>query len=94
MAEFLKAALSMDFMRYALLTGVLASVACGVVGTYVVVRRISYIAGAISHIVLGGLGAAFYLQKAHGWEWCRPQYGAVVSALGAALLIGFVSLRA
>jgi len=94
MAEFLTAALSMDFMRYALLTGVLASVACGVVGTYVVVRRISYIAGAISHIVLGGLGAAMYLQKVHGWAWCRPQYGAVVSALGSALIIGFVSLRA
>ena len=40
-----------------LAVGLLASVACGIVGSYVVARRISYLAGSVSHSVLGGLGA-------------------------------------
>ena len=44
-------------LQHALLAGIIASVACGVVGSYVVARRITYIAGAISHSVLGGIGA-------------------------------------
>ena len=75
-------------MQYALLAGVLASVACGVIGTYIVVRRITYIAGGIAHCVLGGLGAAVYLQKVHGWTWLHPLFGAVAAALAAALIIG------
>ncbi len=82
------------FLQNALLTGLLASIACGVIGTYVVVRRISYIAGGISHTVLGGIGAALYVQKVYHWEAVSPIYGAVVMALIAAITIGIVSLRA
>jgi zinc transport system permease protein len=94
MSEFLDAVANYRFMQYALATGLLASVACGVVGTYVTMRRIGYIAGGISHCVLGGLGAANYLNKVHGWTWLQPVYGAVFAALLAAFIIGFVSLRA
>jgi len=82
------------FLQHALLAGLLASVACGVVGTYVVARRIAYIAGAVSHCVLGGIGAAAWLRATQGWEWLRPLHGALVAAVAAALAIGFVSLRA
>lgn len=82
------------FLRYALFVGLLASVAFGVIGSYVVVRRISYIAGAISHCVLGGIGVGLYLQKGVGWAWVDPLYGALVAALGAALIIGLVSVYA
>lgn len=81
-------------MRYALLAGLLSSVAMGIVGTYVVTRRISSIAGAISHSVLGGIGAALYAQVVLGWKWCDPMYGAVAAALASALVIGLVSLYA
>jgi zinc transport system permease protein len=91
--EFFDALLRYDFLQHALLAGILAGVACGVVGTYVVVRRISFIAGAIAHCVLGGLGAARYLQVVRGWDWLDPLHGAVVAALLAALVIGVVSLR-
>ena len=94
MSDFLDAVLHYSFMQYALAAGLLASVACGVVGTYVVVRRITYIAGGISHCVLGGMGAALYFQKVYGWEAFSPIYGAVAAALAAALIIGLVSLRA
>jgi zinc transport system permease protein len=92
-SEFLEALQTIPIVQRALLTGLLASIACGVVGTYVVVRRISYLAGGIAHCVLGGLGAAIYLRKVHGWEWMEPLYGAVAAALLAALVIGVVSLR-
>ncbi len=94
MAEFLEALRQpeMAFLRYASIAGVLASVPFGIIGTYVVARRITYIAGAIAHCVLGGIGAALYFQQKLGWDWCQPMYGAVASALLAAVVIGLVSL--
>jgi len=96
MAELLEALRSADipFMRYAFCVGLLASVAFGVVGTYVVARRITYIAGAIAHSVLGGIGVALYVQQIHGIPWISPMAGAVTAALLAALVIGLVSTYA
>lgn len=93
MSEFFEALRTMDFMQHALLTGVLASVACGVVGTYVVVRRITYLAGGIAHCVLGGMGAAMYFRKVHHQVWLSPLHGAIVAALAAAVIIAIISLR-
>jgi len=93
-SDFLEAVARHTFLQYALAAGALASVACGVVGTYVVVRRITYIAGAVSHCVLGGIGAAVYLRQVHGWSAATPLAGAVVAALAAALVIGLVTVRA
>jgi len=90
--EFLAAVAEYSFLRNALLAGVLAGVACGVVGSYVVVRRITYIAGAIAHCVLGGLGVARYLQIVYGWP-VQPMLGAVVAAVAAAVTIGLVTLH-
>ena len=96
MSDFFEAILSPDVpvIRYALIAGLLSSVALGIIGTYVITRRISYIAGAISHSVLGGIGAALYLQVVWHCRWCDPMYGAVVAALASAGLIGGVSLQA
>ena len=96
MTDFIAAVLhpEVPFLRLALVVGLLASIAFGVIGSYVVARRISYLAGAIAHSVLGGIGCALYLQKAKGYLWIEPVYGAVAAALFAALLIGLVSLHA
>ena len=94
MTDFFHAALQYTFMQYALLTGLLASVACGIVGTYVVARRISYIAGGIAHSVLGGLGIAYYFHQVYHLSWLQPMYGAIAAALVAAWIIGYVSLKA
>ena len=88
--EFLHAVASHAFMRNAVIAGVLASVACGVIGTYVVTRRITLIAGSLAHAVLGGMGAAYYLRAVHGWNWLHPLHGAVVAALLGAVIISFV----
>jgi len=96
MAEFWAVLWNPDiaFLRLALAVGLMASIAFGVIGSYVVARRISYLAGAIAHSVLGGIGAALYLQKARGVVWLEPIYGALVAALLAALIIGLVSMYA
>ncbi|OOY44570.1 hypothetical protein BOV91_00970, partial [Solemya velum gill symbiont] len=55
--NFIDALFQYDFLQRALIAGVLAAIGCGLVGTYVVVRRISFVAGGIAHAVLGGMGA-------------------------------------
>lgn len=86
MESFFQAVLHQPFLQHALLGGVLASIACGLVGTYVVVRRIGYMAGGIAHAVLGGMGIAYFLGKS-------PLSGAIVAALFTAIIIGWVSLH-
>lgn len=94
MMEFLAALRTHTFLQYALLAGVLASVSCGMMGAYVVTRRITYIAGSISHCVLAGLGAARFFSVAYGWTFFTPELGALAAALIAAAIIGLVSLYA
>ena len=80
------------FLRYTLVVGLLASLSFGVMGSYVVVHRISAIAGAIAHCVLAGIGFALYAQRALGWSWLDPMLGAVAAALLSAWILGLVSL--
>ena len=96
MAHFFNALGNPDiiFLRYALLVGLLGSIAFGIIGTYVVTRRISYIAGAIAHSALGGIGAGLYIQIKIGVQWFSPVLGAVLSSLAAGIIIGVVSLYA
>ncbi|MEK7775577.1 MAG: metal ABC transporter permease [Candidatus Zixiibacteriota bacterium] len=94
MTDFLQAVFTYSFLQFALLGGVLASIACGVVGTWVVARRITYIAGGIAHTVLGGLGLAHWIRVTWDVSWLHPVYGAVVAAIVSAIIIGFVSLKA
>jgi zinc transport system permease protein len=86
MDAFLDALMTQTFLQNAFLGSLLASLACGVIGSYVVVRKIGYLAGGIAHAVLGGMGAAYFLGKS-------PVGGAVIAALVAALIIGWVSLH-
>lgn len=79
--------LDFDFMRHALAAGLLASLACGVIGSLVVVNRLVFLAGGVAHAAYGGVGLAFAL----GWPVLPCAVGfSVLSALGMA----GVSLRA
>ncbi len=78
----------MFFLRCALLIGLFSSVALGIIGTTVVTRRISSIAGAIAHASLGGVGIAFFLQRILHWSWCSPTICAVIASVISALLVG------
>jgi len=83
------------FLLTGLLAGLLASLACGVIGPYVITRRIVFLTGAIAHMSVGGLGAAIWLRTLFPAEldWLRPMHGAVAASLLAALLIGLVHQR-
>ena len=86
METFYSALIEYTFLQSALIAGLLASIGCGVVGTYVVVKRIAFIAGGVAHSVLGGMGAALY----YGFD---PLSGALAAAIFSALLIGSVRLH-
>jgi len=78
--------LSNEFLRHALFAGLLASVACGLVGSLVVVRRLSYLAGGIAHSCYGGVGLGYFF----GFS---PILGATGFALLSALGIGWADRR-
>lgn len=52
--------LQYSFFINALLGGLFASIACGIIGTYIVIKRLVFISGGITHASLGGLGIGFY----------------------------------
>ncbi len=85
--------LTYSFLRNALFAAVLASVACGIIGSFVVVRRTTYVGGAIAHSVLGGMGAARYFQKVHDIQWLTPLTGATIAAVAAAVITALVTFH-
>jgi zinc transport system permease protein len=85
-SESFAALVPYDFLRNALMAAILAGIGCGVVGAFVVVKRIGYLTGGIAHTVLGGMGIAYF-------AGADPRLGALVAAIIAALVIGWISLR-
>lgn len=80
-------ALQFDFMRHALVAGLLASVLCGIMGTLVVVNRIVFLSGGIAHAAYGGIGLAFFF----GWPYLAGTLG---FSLAAALTMAAITLKA
>lgn len=76
--------LSYDFFQNALISTILIGISCGLVGTYIVARRMVFISGGVTHASFGGLGLAYYLGIA-------PMAGATVFSILAALGILFLS---
>ena len=79
-------ALQYGFMQNALLAGILVSIACGVIGTYVVIKRVVFISGGIAHAAYGGIGLGYYLG-------IHPTLGAVIFSLLAAFGMGAVQRK-
>ncbi len=84
--EFLAALLEHEFMQLAAAACLLASIGCGIMGAFVVVKRIGALAGGIAHAVLAGMGIAYFFGAS-------PMPGAVTAALVSAVLIGLIKLR-
>lgn len=79
--------LHFEFMRNALLASILSSVACGIIGSYVVVRKIGSISGGIAHTAFGGIGLGYYLGV-------NPLIGVIPFSLLAAIGIGLLTRKA
>lgn len=77
---------SYAFFRNALGGSLLASIACGFIGTYIVSRRLVFISGGITHASFGGLGAGFYFG-------INPILSAMVFSVLSAFGIQWMSTR-
>jgi zinc transport system permease protein len=75
-----------EFMRNAVLAGVLVSLAVGLVGTFVVLNRIVFLSGGIAHATYGGVGLGYYLGVS-------PVLGAFGFGMLAAAVLGAVHRR-
>ena len=92
MISFLEALRTNPLLLSAVLAGLAASVVSGIIGSYVVVKRIAFICGSISHSVLSGIGFCLWLERAKGIEWVTPLQGALVAGILSALIIGWIHL--
>jgi zinc transport system permease protein len=80
--EFFEA-LQFGFLRNAVLAGILVSIACGIIGTFVVINRMVFISGGIAHAAYGGIGLGYFF----GFN---PVLGAVLFSMVSALVMGSV----
>jgi zinc transport system permease protein len=76
--------LQYDFFQNAIIIGILSGITCGIIGTFVVVKKISFISGSIAHASFGGIGIAYFFGS-------NPIFGAIVFSLLSALGIGIIS---
>lgn len=86
MNEFFTALTEYTFLQNAILACFLASIGCGVIGSYIVVKKISFLTGGIAHSVLAGMGMAYFYNAS-------PMWGAIIAALVSSILIGMINLR-
>jgi len=75
-----------EFLRNAIAATVLVNIVCGIVGTYVVIKKIVFISGGISHAAFGGIGLGYFLGV-------NPIITAVPFSLLSALAVGLISKR-
>lgn len=92
MMSFWEALLTNPMLLSAIIAGLAASIVSGIIGAYVVVKRIVFISGSISHSVLAGIGFSLWLERSKGINWISPLYGALVAGIISALIIGWIYL--
>ncbi len=90
MSEFFSDIANYDFLRNALFASLCSAIICGIVGSYIVIRRLVFLSGGITHSSFGGIGVAYYLG-------INPIWGALafaaISALGMTYLSGKMKIR-
>jgi len=89
----IQALLANPFLYMALIAGIAGSITGGIMGSFVVIKRIVFISGSISHSVLGGMGFCLWLQRTYNIPWITPLQGAIVAAIISALLIGWIHME-
>ena len=75
-----------QFFTNAILAAFLASITCGIAGTYIVSRRIVFISGGITHSSFGGIGIGYYLG-------INPVFGAAIFSIFSAIGIEFFTKK-
>ncbi len=80
-------ALQFEFMRNAVMAGLMVGLICGIMGTLVVVNRVVFLSGGIAHAAYGGIGLSFFM----GWPFLSGTMG---FALASAFVMAAVTLKA
>ena len=75
------------FVQRMFIAAFLASISCGIIGSFVVVKRIVFLSGGIAHTTFGGIGLAYFLQYTMGWIWLDPLLGALMFAVATAFIM-------
>lgn len=78
--------LSYNFVIYSLIAALLSSITCGIIGTYIVSKRLVFISGGITHTSFGGIGLGYYLG-------INPILGALVFSVMSAFGIEFLAKK-
>lgn len=82
------ALMNFDFMRYSLLSGILIGFIAPLIGAFIVVRRLSLIADALSHVTLGGISFGMYfITLLPAFTFINPMWFGILFAIIGALLI-------
>ncbi|WP_102691339.1 metal ABC transporter permease [Rummeliibacillus pycnus] len=77
-----------DFLQNAFLSGIIIGVIAPLLGVFIVVRRLSLIADALSHVTLAGIAGSLYLsQSVAAFATLNPIYLGILSAVGGSVLI-------
>lgn len=87
MTESFFSLFQLAFVQRMFIAALLASISCGIIGSFVVVKRIVFLSGGIAHTTFGGIGLAYYLQYIMGWVWLDPLIGALVFAVATAFIM-------
>ncbi|SHF87387.1 metal ABC transporter permease [Ornithinibacillus halophilus] len=79
--------LEFDFLRHTFLTGLLIGIIAPLLGTFIVVRRLSLIADALSHVTLAGIAFGLFIEKKFAVTMITPLYsGMVFSVIGSVFI--------
>src|SRR5690625_4790779 len=79
--------LEFDFLRYTFLTGILIGIVAPLLGTFLVVRRLSLLADALSHVTLAGIAFGLFLEKRLQTPIITPMYSGMGFSIIGAILI-------
>ncbi|MES2122325.1 MAG: metal ABC transporter permease [Chlamydiota bacterium] len=93
MHSFISALTQNPFLFMALAAGCAASFASGIIGSFVVVKRIVSLSGSIAHSVLGGMGVFLWLKRTYGLDFLSPLQGALAAGILSAFAMGWIRLK-
>src|SRR5699024_10101122 len=86
-ANMLTDILEFDFLRYTFLTGILIGIVAPLLGTFLVVRRLSLLADALSHVTLAGIAFGLFMEKQFVAITLSPIYSGMGFSVIVAVLI-------
>lgn len=85
--DFINSILNYSFMQNALIVGILSSICCGTIGTYIVNKKMVFISSSISHASYGGIGIGLFLISVLNLPIKDPIFFALIFSIFSGVLI-------